>query len=311
MIKSILVTGKNGQLGQSLQKIVNTGLMARLSSHCEHSEAISTEQYDFTYVGRDELDLANPQSIADFFKDKHFDAIINCAAYTAVDKAESETDLADQVNHLAVKQLADIAKQQNSFLIHISTDYVFDGTNHKPYVETDKTNPINTYGLTKFKGEQAMQASGCTGAIIRTSWVYSEFGNNFVKTMLRLGKERDNLNVIFDQIGSPTYATDLAKSILTVIDNAPIVIARSDNDVAIYHYSNEGVCSWYDFAQAIFEISHIVCQVNPIETQDYPMPAKRPHYSVMNKNKIKQQAGLLIPYWRDSLKQCLTQLEQN
>lgn len=306
MHKRILVTGKNGQLGQSLQKVVSN--FAVIPSVSEESPACN---YDFTFVGRDELDLANPQSITDFFKNKQFDAIINCAAYTAVDKAESEPELADQINHLAVKQFADIAKAQNSFLIHISTDYVFDGTNHKPYVETDKTNPINTYGLTKLKGEQAMQASGCTGAIIRTSWVYSEFGNNFVKTMLHLGKQRGNLNVIYDQIGSPTYATDLAKSILTVIDNAPIVIARSDNDVAIYHYSNEGVCSWYDFAQAIFEISNINCQVNPIETKDYPTPAKRPHYSVMNKAKIKQILGLVVPYWRDSLKQCLTQLDQS
>ena len=295
MIKSILVTGKNGQLGQSLKKVV-----------IQNSEL--SIKHSFTFVGRDQLDLASPQSIADFFKDKHFDAIINCAAYTAVDKAESEPELADQINHLAVKQLADIAKAHNSFLIHISTDYVFDGTNHKPYVETDKTNPINIYGLTKLKGEQAMQASGCAGAIIRTSWVYSEFGNNFVKTMLRLGKERDNLNVIYDQIGSPTYATDLAQSILTVIDSAPTVIAWRDNDVAIYHYSNEGVCSWYDFAKAIFEISEINCQVSPIETKDYPTPAQRPHYSVMNKVKMKKIPGLVAPYWKDSLKFYLEQL---
>lgn len=301
MIKSILVTGKNGQLGQSLQKLVNTAVIAR----SESGEAISKEQYDFAFVGRDQLDLANQQSIADFFKDKHFDAIINCAAYTAVDKAESEPERADQINHLAVKQLADIAKAQNSFLIHNSTDYVFDGTNHKPYVETDKTNPINTYGLTKLKGEQAMQASGCAGAIIRTSWVYSEFGNNFVKTMLRLGKERDTLNVIYDQIGSPTYATDLAQSILTVIDSAPIVTARSDNDVAIYHYSNEGVCSWYDFAKAIFEISEINCQVNPIETKDYPTAAKRPNYSVLCKSTIIQLVNFENCYWRESLRNCL------
>ena len=233
-----------------------------------------------------------------------------------MDKAESEPALADQINHLAVKQLAEIAKSQNSLLIHISTDYVFDGTNHKPYVETDKTNPTNIYGLTKLKAEQAMQASGCAGAIIRTSWVYSEFGNNFVKTMLRLGKERDNLNVIYDQIGSPTYATDLASAILLILKSPSPLMGEGWGEgekqtLQIYHYSNEGVCSWYDFAKAIFEISNINCQVNPIETKDYPTPAKRPFYSVMNKNKIKQQPGLLIPHWRDSLKQCLTQLEQN
>lgn len=317
MHKRILVTGKNGQLGQSLQKIV-----------IQNSEL--NIQHSFTFVGRDELDLASPQSITDYFKDRHFHAIINCAAYTAVDKAQSEPELADQINHLAVKKLAEIAKQQNTILIHISTDYVFDGTNHKPNIETDLTNPINVYALTKLKGEQAIQSINPSGAIIRTGWVYSEFGNNFVKTMLRLGKERDNLNVIYDQIGSPTYATDLAQAALVVLNAKFSMLNDTENYGAneaiqnpprrkyswgaklnIYHYSNEGVCSWYDFAQAIFEISHIVCQVDPIETKDYPTPAKRPHYSVMNKVKIKQQAGLLIPYWRDSLKQCLTQLDQN
>ena len=305
MLKTILVTGKNGQLGKSLQKIVN-------NCHCERSEAISNTQYDFTFVARGELDLAHPQSIADYFQDKHFDAIINCAAYTAVDKAESEPELADQINHLAVKQLAEIAKAQNTVLIHISTDYVFDGTHHKPYVETDKTNPINVYGLTKLKGEQAMQAINPKGAIIRTSWVYSEFGNNFVKTMLRLGQERDSLNVIYDQIGSPTYATDLANAIMTLLCHSGagrnltaskmLKQVQHDEVVEIYHYSNEGICSWYDFAQAIFDITNINCQVNPIETKDYPTPAKRPHYSLMNKAKIKQIQGLTVPYWKESLK---------
>jgi dTDP-4-dehydrorhamnose reductase len=308
MTKTILVTGKNGQLGQSIQKIAG-----------EYAE------YDFTFVGRDELNLARAKSIADYFKDKHFDAIINCGAYTAVDKAESEPELAHQINHLAVKQLAEIAKQQNSILIHISTDYVFDGTNHKPYVETDKTNPINVYGLTKLKGEQAMQAIGCRGSIIRTSWVYSEFGNNFVKTMLRLGQERDCLGVIYDQVGSPTYATDLATAILHMLQshfslmhecttNRPSPMKGEGwgegetQQVQIYHYSNEGVCSWYDFAQAIFDIAKINCQVNAIETKDYPTPAKRPHYSVMNKAKIKQIPGLVVPNWRKSLSSCLRDL---
>ncbi|WP_417447186.1 dTDP-4-dehydrorhamnose reductase [Kangiella sp.] len=330
MVKRVLVTGKNGQLGQSLQKAViqNSAL---------------TIQHSFSFVGRDELDLACSESISAFFSNQHFDAIINCAAYTAVDKAESEPELANQINHLAVAQLAGIAKLQRIPLIHISTDYVFNVQGGKPYVETDATDPQNVYGLTKLNGEKAMQASGCAGAIIRTSWVYSEFGNNFVKTMLRLGKERDSLNVIFDQIGSPTYAGDLAETILQIIDH--IVIARSDSDVAIYesgggfkmdryatrsetstlvlamtegeeltkneiyHYSNEGICSWYDFAKAIFELSGISCQVNPIETREYPTPAKRPHYSVMNKTKIKQLPDLVIPYWRDSLCACLKELE--
>jgi len=300
MIKSILVTGKNGQLGRSLQKIAG-----------------EYPKYDFTFVGRDELDLASSQSIADYFKDKHFDAIINCAAYTAVDKAEFEPELAGQINHLSVKQLAEIAKHQSSLLIHISTDYVFDGSNHKPYVETDRTNPINVYGLTKLKGEQAIQQISPAGCIIRTSWVFSEFGNNFVKTMLRLGKERDNLNVIFDQIGSPTYATDLAHAILAMLNSELLMLNEVKTDATqnsafkIYHYSNEGVCSWYDFAHAIFDIAKLNCHVNPIETKDYPTPAKRPHYSVPNKAKIAQVPSLETPYWRDALQHCLKELKQN
>ena len=294
MIKSILITGKSGQLGRTLQKIAG-----------EYA------QYDFTFVGRDQLDLASPKSIADFFKDMHFDAIINCAAYTAVDMAESEPELADQINHFAVKQLADIAKAQNSFLIHISTDYVFDGTNYKPYVETDKTNPINTYGLTKLKGEQAMQAAGCAGAIIRASWVYSEFGNNFVKTMLRLAQERDSLNVIYDQIGSPTYATDLAYAILATLNSEHTNMNESVNggvkwsNLNTFHYSSEGVCSWYDFAKAILEMRNIECKLNPIETKDYPTPAKRPNYSVLNKAKIKTISQIQVSYWRDALNNML------
>ncbi len=284
--KRVLVTGKNGQLGQSIEALIQ-----------------NYPQSDFTFVDRTALDLANSESIECYFNNKTFDVIINCAAYTAVDSAESEPDLANQINHLAVKQLAEIAKQQGAVLIHISTDYVFDGTNHKPYIETDPANPQNVYGHTKLEGEQAMQTINPKGAIIRTSWVYSEFGNNFVKTMLRLGQERDSLNVIFDQIGSPTYATDLAKACLAVI-------ARSNSDVAIYHYSNEGVCSWYDFAKAIFEQSDVECAVNPIETKDYPTPAKRPHYSLMNKAKIKQIFGIEIPYWKDSLKVCLQKLQE-
>lgn len=307
MTKRILVTGKNGQLGQSLQKLVEDSSLS----------LGMTAGMEFTFVGRDELDLTCSESIDAFFNNQRFDAIINCAAYTAVDKAESESKLADQINHIAVAQLAEIAKQQAIPLIHISTDYVFNGQGFKPCVETDTTDPQNVYGLTKLKGEQAMQASGCAGAIIRTSWVYSEFGNNFVKTMMRLGKERDSLNVIFDQIGSPTYAGDLAAAILAMVDyflrnRSQVQLGNevSKKGAEIYHYSNEGVCSWYDFAKAIFELSDISCQVNPIETKDYPTPAKRPHYSLMNKTKIKLDLpNLMIPYWRDSLKTCLKELE--
>lgn len=289
-IKTILVTGKNGQLGQSLKSL-----------------ASQYPQYQFTFTGRDELDLSCSESIATYFEQNTFDIIVNCAAYTAVDKAEEQQELAEAINHLAVKQLAEICKKNHSVLLHISTDYVFDGTNHKPYVENDTINPQNVYGASKLKGEQAILTEACDAIIIRTSWVYSEYGHNFVKTMLKLGGDRDQLNVIFDQMGSPTYASDLAETILMVISSLNQKgFQQGDN---IYHYSNEGVCSWYDFAKAIFEISNTSCAVLPIETKDYPTPAKRPHYSVLNKAKIKQQFQLNIPYWKDSLQVCLNKLQ--
>jgi len=292
-IKTILVTGKNGQLGQSLKAL-----------------APKNQQYQFTFTGRDELDLSDPKKIAAYFEQNTFDLILNCAAYTAVDKAEEQQVLADTINHLAVKQLAEIAQKNDSILIHISTDYVFDGTGHKPYAENAVINPQNIYGATKLKGEQAIQQVACDAVIIRTSWVYSEYGNNFVKTMLRLGDERDQLKVIFDQVGTPTYATDLAMSILKIIDS----YHNNQTDflqekVSIYHYSNEGVCSWYDFAKAIFQLSNTECAVSPIETKEYPTPAKRPYYSVLNKAKIKRQYQLNIPYWKDSLQDCLDKLQ--
>lgn len=320
MNKKVLVTGKNGQLGQSIKQ---------LTTHYP--------LFTFNFVGREELDLSDDASIQSYFQKNSFDYIVNCAAYTAVDKAESDSELANQINHLAVEQLAQIAKQQDAVLIHISTDYVFNGEGFKPYIETDEVNPQGVYGATKLQGEAAIQAINPKGCIIRTSWVYSEFGNNFVKTMLRLGQERDELGVIFDQVGTPTYASDLAKTILQVIERS--VIARSASDVAIYeagtglkvdrhatlamtegdgltqkneifHFSNEGVCSWYDFAKTIFELSSIECKVKPIETKDYPTPAKRPHYSVLNKSKIKQHLNIEIPYWKDSLKKCLMNISE-
>jgi dTDP-4-dehydrorhamnose reductase len=290
----ILVTGKSGQLGQSLKALVNK------------EQSTVDNRLVFNFVGREELDLSNPESIEAYFANNQFDVIINCAAYTAVDKAESEPGLADQVNHLAVKQLAEIAKQQDATLIHISTDYVFNGQNYKPYIESDQTDPQSGYGATKLKGEQAIQAINPKGCIIRTSWVYSEFGNNFVKTMLRLGKEKDQLGIIFDQIGTPTYAGDLAEAILQIIDALHSKLnIKNSTFCNVYHYSNDGVCSWYDFAQTIFEYAKIHCVVLPIETSDYPTPAKRPHYSLMNKAKIKEVYNLEIPYWKDSLKKCL------
>lgn len=279
----ILVTGMNGQLGCEIQA---------LSS--------AYPQYEFAFVDRDTLDLSNLCVLEEYFEDKAFDAIINCAAYTAVDKAESEIDLADTINCRAVSMLAKIAKNKNISLIHISTDYVFDGRNYRPYIETDPTDPQGVYGRTKRDGENAiLDVSPKNTIIIRTSWVYSSHGANFVKTMLRLGRERDSLGVIFDQVGTPTYARDLAKTILDILPKINNVSPE------IFHYSNEGVTSWYDFAQTIFELSGVTCKVNAIETSQYPTPATRPHYSLLNKKKIKETFGLSIPYWKESLKECI------
>ncbi len=284
----VLVTGKNGQLGQSINKIV------------------IKNQYDdeFIFVGRDELDLSREASIVSYFDNNNFDVIINCAAYTAVDKAEEEVELANQVNHLAVKQLAEISKAQQVKLIHISTDYVFDGKSDKPYKETDVTNPINVYGQTKLAGEQAVQEAMLTNAIIiRTSWVYSEFGNNFVDTMLRLGEERDELNVVSDQVSSPTYATDLANAILEIIQNKEFKGAKQTTQ--IYHYSNEGEISWYEFAKEIFKITKIECKVNPVKTSQYPATAERPRNTITSKDKIIDAFGVNISDWKTSLDICL------
>ena len=287
----ILVTGKNGQLGRSIYKLINTEVKA--------DNNLSSSK--FIFVGREELDLSNNSSIINYF-DNHdkFDIIINCAAYTAVDKAEEEQELANQINHLAVKQLASIANKQQARLIHISTDYVFDGENFKPYCEDDTTTPNGVYGITKLDGEKAMQEiNPLNSIIIRTSWVYSSVGANFVKTMLRLGRERDSLGVIFDQVGTPTYARDLAKAILDILVNI------KNEKVEIYNYSNEGVLSWYDFAKEIMRMAKIDCFINPIETSEYPTPAKRPHFSLLNKSKIKKEFNLTIPFWKDSLDECL------
>ncbi len=291
-LKSIAVTGSTGQLGQSFKHI-----------------AVNYPCYDFTFVGRGDLDFNEPESIIDYFEQHQFDVIINCAAYTAVDKAESEPELARQINHLAVKKLAGIASNQNAKFIHISTDYVFNGKQYRPYNELDGIAPQSVYGETKLAGEQAIfEIMPVNAIVIRTSWVYSEYGNNFVKTMLRLGSERDALNVIFDQIGTPTYAQDLATAILAIVDSKDFTTSVFNSE--LYHYSNEGVCSWYDFAKVIFSHSEIECIVSPIETKDYPTPATRPHYSLLNKTKIKQHFNVTIPYWQDSLRKCLKNLQE-
>ena len=288
--QTILVTGCAGQLGRSIQSIAG-----------------DFPDFEFVFANRQGLDLSDETSIANFFENQTFDVIINCAAHTAVDKAESEPELANQINHLAVQKLARIVKEHRSKLIHISTDYVFSGKQYRPYLETDEVLPQGVYGETKLNGEHDIQSILKTNAIIiRTSWIYSEYGNNFVKTMLKLGQQRDTLNVIFDQVGTPTYAKDLAKSIMCIIKSQAFNQEYFTTDVV--NYSNEGVCSWYDFAKTIFELTNTQCQVLPVETKDYPTPANRPHYSVLNKTKIKQTYHLTIPYWKDSLRLCLTAL---
>jgi UDP-N-acetylglucosamine 4,6-dehydratase/5-epimerase len=280
----ILITGKNGQLGKSLHKLV------------------SEKKYDneFIFVGREELDLSSESNIGHYFdSNDKFDIIINCAAYTAVDKAEEEVELANQVNHLAVEQLAEIVKKQQARLIHISTDYVFDGKSDEPYNETDITSPINVYGETKLKGEQAVQKIMQTNAIIiRTSWLYSEFNNNFVDTILRLGEERDELNIVSDQIGSPTYATDLAGVILKIINNKVFKIKEQSTE--IYHYSNEGEISWYDFAGEIIKRADINCKICSITLEQYITLANRPKHSIMTKNKLINTFDIKIMHWKNA-----------
>jgi dTDP-4-dehydrorhamnose reductase len=278
-MNKVLVTGGKGQLGSELKEL-----------------APKYQQYQFIFTDMETLDICNHQAVANFIDKNSINTIINCAAYTAVDRAEEHFELADKVNHLAVANFAQIAKEKSLQLVHISTDYVFDGTNHKPYTESDTPNPQSVYCQTKLDGELAIQKINPQNSmIIRTSWVYSKFGNNFVKTMLRLGSERDELSVVADQIGTPTYAADLANAILTILAKI------KNEDVEIFHYSNEGVCSWYDFAKAIFEINGMDIKLNPIESKAYPTPAERPFYSVLNKTKIKEKFELDIPYWKKSL----------
>ena len=278
-MNNILVTGANGQLGSELEDL-----------------ASNFTDYNFLFTDASDLDITSHDDVRKFVEINNINVIINCAAYTAVDKAESEPELANAINHLAVANLAQMAKENNIKLIHISTDYVFDGTNYKPYVETDIPNPQSVYGKTKLDGELAMQKiNPLNSIIIRTSWVYSRFGNNFVKTMLRLAETRDEISVVTDQIGSPTNAADLAEAILTILPKI------SNNAVEVFHYSNEGVCSWYDFAKAIFEIKGITIKVNPIFRAQYPTSADRPFYSVLKKKKVKTMYQIKIPHWKTSL----------
>jgi dTDP-4-dehydrorhamnose reductase len=254
---NILVTGSNGQLGSEIRAV-----------HSNYN-------YNFFFTDVSELDITIKDNIKTFIKNYRINVIINCAAYTAVDKAEEDKLLANRVNHLAVKYLSEVTKEMDIQLIHISTDYVFDGTNYRPYQEDDKTDPQSIYGETKLDAENVLlHINPKNSIIIRTSWIYSSFGANFVKTMLRLGEQKDKLGIIYDQIGTPTYAKDLAKTILEILPKI------KNSSVEIYHYSNEGVASWYDFAKEIMQISKIDCKIEPIETSEYPTPAKRPYYSV-------------------------------
>ena len=282
---NILVTGSNGQLGSEIK------------------ELSSMYEYNFFFTDRSNIDITNKESIKTFCQTNSINTIINCAAYTAVDKAESDEVNADLVNRKAVKKLALVSSELNIKLIHISTDYVFDGKTYKPYVEEFQTKPNSVYGKTKLMGENEMiNVNPKNSIIIRTSWVYSSHGNNFVKTMLRLGKEKTELGVIFDQVGTPTYAAHLAIAILDIIPKL------NNPKVEIYNYSNEGVLSWYDFAKEIMKMAKLNCKINPIETHQYPTPAKRPHFSLLNKSKIKSRFNIEISYWKDSLDDCLRRL---
>ena len=283
----VLITGGQGQLAQTLHNLLQT-------EERSHWEA------DFR--GSKELDVTDFEAVSEALGSKEYAYCINCAAFTHVDKAETDTDLAHQVNVNGARNLALACHQNSTILIHISTDFVFDGFQNTPYTEEDVARPIGFYGDTKYKGERAIISNLEEHFILRTSWLYSEFGHNFMKTMMRLGDERDQLSVVYDQVGTPTYANDLAKVILHIIDAHSI-------DYGIYNYSNEGVASWYDFARAIFKEAGLTVDLKPIRSSEYPTPARRPNYSVLDKAKIKEQFGIQIPHWRESLGVAVAALE--
>ena len=286
---NILVTGSNGQLGNELRLVVE--------------EKDKVNNYFFTDV--EELDITNKSDVSQFLHANDIDIVVNCAAYTNVDKAEDEKEIADLINHIGVKNLAESCNERDGFLIHISTDYVFDGTKNTPYNETDETNPLGVYGETKLRGENAIINSGCEYVILRTSWLYSSFGNNFLKTMQRLTAEKESLKVVFDQVGTPTYAGDLANVIYTIIEKEDPNIKNQ-----IYHFSNEGVCSWYDFAVAINELSGNNCNIQPCHSDEFLSKVTRPSYSVLDKTKLKNALGIEIPYWRVSMLTCIKTLHK-
>ena len=275
----LLITGNKGQLGTELSALL--------------PDALKTDY--------DTLDITDEAAVKAFVKENNVDTIINCAAYTAVDKAETDVDAATKLNVDGVRNLA---KSGAAVVVHVSTDYVFDGSSCRPYVETDTPHPVSVYGKTKKAGEDALLEEAPTAAVVRTAWLYSPYGNNFVKTMRRLGQEKESLNVIFDQVGTPTYAADLAHAIVELLPH----IQKGSKE--IYHFSNEGVCSWYDFAKKIMELSGLSCEVRPIESKDYPTLATRPFYSVLNKVKIKSVLHRPVPHWEDALKRCLKEMDR-
>lgn len=287
---NILVTGANGQLGHEMQR------MAKSSNH----------NYIFTDVadGYEKLDITNLEDIRETVKKNDVDIIVNCAAYTNVDKAESDYDTANLINNTAAGNLAAAMKEVGGTLIHISTDYVFQGDRNTPCQEDWTTNPLGVYGKTKLAGEKAIEATGCNHIIIRTAWLYSQWGKNFVKTMQSLTASHDTLKVVFDQVGTPTFAGDLADVIAHIINSG------QTDKTGIYHFSNEGVCSWYDFAKLICKLSGNTCDINPCYSEEFPSPVKRPHFSVLDKKKIKETFGIKVPYWTDSLEVCIKQLAE-
>lgn len=283
----ILVTGANGQLGSELQV---------LSKNTKHT---------FYFTDVDQLNITKPGAIENFMDENPVDFVINCAAYTAVDKAESDKDAAFLLNAVAVDFLVDACEKNNTTLIHVSTDYVFDGTKNTPYMEDDPTIPQSIYGDTKNEGEKLILYSEINALILRTSWLYSTFGNNFVKTMLKLGADKDAINVVFDQVGTPTYARHLASGLLQIINQLEIT---EEPFQEIYHFTNQGVASWYDFACEIFRQKNIHCKVNPVDTSQFPTAAKRPAFSVLSKQKITRDFDIDIPHWVDGLKEMLSNL---
>lgn len=282
---NILVTGANGQLGNEMRRI----------------SAGSRDHYIFTDVA--ELDITDASAVSDMVKGNDVEVIVNCAAYTNVDKAEDDETTADLLNNVAVRNLAEAAAAADALLIHVSTDYVFSGNGCIPYTEDSPVEPLGAYGRTKLAGEKSLAAAGCRYMIFRTAWLYSPFGKNFVKTMRKLTAEKDTLNVVFDQVGTPTYAGDLAALIYKVISE------RMTDRQGIYHFSDEGVCSWYDFAVEICSLSGNVCDIRPCHSDEFPSKVKRPHFSVLDKTLVKNTFGIGIPYWKDSLKKCIDELK--